>query len=112
MASLLHDDVLDDADTRRGIGSLNFVMGNKVVSMNINFELMLMPVHLDEHNKVNSYTLILCTRGVLMFIELDSFLLLHHKYALYFITVVCRILLFAEDSSILCNHVCYYRYQF
>lgn len=30
MASLLHDDVLDDADTRRGIGSLNFVMGNKV----------------------------------------------------------------------------------
>lgn len=31
MASLLHDDVLDDADTRRGIGSLNFVMGNKVV---------------------------------------------------------------------------------
>lgn len=30
MASLLHDDVLDDAETRRGIGSLNFVMGNKV----------------------------------------------------------------------------------
>nr|BAF98298.1 geranyl-diphosphate synthase [Hevea brasiliensis] len=30
VASLLHDDVLDDADTRRGIGSLNFVMGNKV----------------------------------------------------------------------------------
>ncbi|PSS28917.1 Solanesyl diphosphate synthase [Actinidia chinensis var. chinensis] len=29
VASLLHDDVLDDADTRRGIGSLNFVMGNK-----------------------------------------------------------------------------------
>ncbi|KAJ6362289.1 hypothetical protein OIU77_030657 [Salix suchowensis] len=29
VASLLHDDVLDDADTRRGIGSLNLVMGNK-----------------------------------------------------------------------------------
>eukprot|EP01018_Ginkgo_biloba_P031406 Gb_10265 [translate_table: standard] len=29
VASLLHDDVLDEADTRRGIGSLNFVMGNK-----------------------------------------------------------------------------------
>ncbi|KAH7854695.1 hypothetical protein Vadar_016879 [Vaccinium darrowii] len=29
VASLLHDDVLDDADTRRGIGSVNFVMGNK-----------------------------------------------------------------------------------
>ena len=31
VASLLHDDVLDDADTRRGIGSLNSVMGNKVL---------------------------------------------------------------------------------
>ncbi|KAG6769862.1 hypothetical protein POTOM_025528 [Populus tomentosa] len=30
VASLLHDDVLDDAETRRGIGSLNLVMGNKV----------------------------------------------------------------------------------
>lgn len=30
VASLLHDDVLDDAETRRGIGSLNFVMGNKI----------------------------------------------------------------------------------
>ncbi|KAE9458815.1 hypothetical protein C3L33_09287, partial [Rhododendron williamsianum] len=30
VASLLHDDVLDDADTRRGIGSLNFVTGNKL----------------------------------------------------------------------------------
>ncbi|RZC11806.1 Solanesyl diphosphate synthase 3, chloroplastic/mitochondrial [Glycine soja] len=30
VASLLHDDVLDDADSRRGIGSLNFVMGNKL----------------------------------------------------------------------------------
>nr|QHD44465.1 geranyl diphosphate synthase [Pogostemon cablin] len=30
VASPLHDDVLDDADTRRGIGSLNFVMGNKL----------------------------------------------------------------------------------
>ncbi|KAL1309875.1 solanesyl-diphosphate synthase 1, mitochondrial isoform X1 [Arachis ipaensis] len=30
VASLLHDDILDDADTRRGIGSLNIVMGNKL----------------------------------------------------------------------------------
>ncbi|CAI8609326.1 unnamed protein product [Vicia faba] len=30
VASLLHDDVLDDAVTRRGRGSLNFVMGNKL----------------------------------------------------------------------------------
>ncbi|GMI93587.1 geranyl diphosphate synthase 1, GERANYLPYROPHOSPHATE SYNTHASE [Hibiscus trionum] len=30
VASLLHDDVLDDADQRRGIGSLNAVMGNKL----------------------------------------------------------------------------------
>ncbi|XP_038702412.1 solanesyl diphosphate synthase 3, chloroplastic/mitochondrial-like isoform X2 [Tripterygium wilfordii] len=30
VASLLHDDVLDDADTRRGISSLNCLMGNKL----------------------------------------------------------------------------------
>ncbi|XP_059303562.1 solanesyl diphosphate synthase 3, chloroplastic/mitochondrial-like isoform X1 [Lycium ferocissimum] len=30
VASLLHDDVLDDADTRRGIVSLNLAMGNKI----------------------------------------------------------------------------------
>ncbi|XP_022724067.1 solanesyl diphosphate synthase 3, chloroplastic/mitochondrial-like isoform X2 [Durio zibethinus] len=30
VASLIHDDVLDDADTRRGIGSLNSVVGNKL----------------------------------------------------------------------------------
>eukprot|EP00271_Cylindrocystis_brebissonii_P012992 TRINITY_DN3252_c0_g1_i4.p1 TRINITY_DN3252_c0_g1~~TRINITY_DN3252_c0_g1_i4.p1 ORF type:complete len:308 (-),score=43.70 TRINITY_DN3252_c0_g1_i4:3308-4231(-) len=30
VASLLHDDVLDHADTRRGVGSVNFIMGNKV----------------------------------------------------------------------------------
>ncbi|KAJ4891642.1 hypothetical protein Rs2_31390 [Raphanus sativus] len=30
VAGLLHDDVLDDANTRRGVGSLNFVMGNKI----------------------------------------------------------------------------------
>lgn len=30
VASLIHDNILDDADTRRGIGSLNFVMGNKL----------------------------------------------------------------------------------
>ncbi|MCL7032030.1 hypothetical protein MKW94_019924 [Papaver nudicaule] len=30
VASLLHDDVLDDADTRRGVPSLNYCMGNKL----------------------------------------------------------------------------------
>ncbi|XP_047336608.1 solanesyl diphosphate synthase 3, chloroplastic/mitochondrial-like [Impatiens glandulifera] len=30
VASLLHDDVLDNSETRRGIGSLNIVMGNKL----------------------------------------------------------------------------------
>nr|KAJ0216689.1 hypothetical protein LSAT_V11C300153520 [Lactuca sativa] len=42
VASLLHDDVLDDADTTHGIGCLNFVMRNKkkinkgkLVNMNI-----------------------------------------------------------------------------
>ncbi len=30
VASLLHDDVLDDADTRRGVSALNAVFGNKV----------------------------------------------------------------------------------
>ncbi|GFQ07743.1 solanesyl diphosphate synthase 3 chloroplastic/mitochondrial [Phtheirospermum japonicum] len=30
VASLLHDDVIDDADMRRGIDSLNSVMGNKL----------------------------------------------------------------------------------
>ncbi|XP_068319459.1 solanesyl diphosphate synthase 3, chloroplastic/mitochondrial-like [Pyrus communis] len=30
VASLLHDDVLDDADTRRGVGSVNREMGNKL----------------------------------------------------------------------------------
>lgn len=30
VASLLHDDVLDHADTRRGVGSLNYMMGNKL----------------------------------------------------------------------------------
>ncbi|KAL3624777.1 Solanesyl diphosphate synthase 3, chloroplastic/mitochondrial [Castilleja foliolosa] len=30
VASLLHDDVIDDADMRRGIDSLNYMMGNKL----------------------------------------------------------------------------------
>ncbi len=29
-ASLLHDDVIDVADTRRGVRSVNFVFGNKL----------------------------------------------------------------------------------
>ncbi|CAO2187300.1 unnamed protein product [Urochloa humidicola] len=33
ISSLIHDDVLDDADTRRGMDSLNFTVGNKVVSL-------------------------------------------------------------------------------
>ncbi|KAG9145209.1 hypothetical protein Leryth_008969 [Lithospermum erythrorhizon] len=33
VASLLHDDVLDDAETRRGVRSLNFAMGNKVSNL-------------------------------------------------------------------------------
>ncbi|KAI9113448.1 hypothetical protein K1719_015375 [Acacia pycnantha] len=37
VASLLHDDVLDDADTRRGIGSVNFLMGNKMAVLAGNF---------------------------------------------------------------------------
>ncbi|MCL7026351.1 hypothetical protein MKW94_005437 [Papaver nudicaule] len=30
VATLLHDDVLDDADTRRGVPSVNYCMGNKL----------------------------------------------------------------------------------
>nr|QSL83313.1 solanesyl-diphosphate synthase cytoplasmic [Nigella sativa] len=37
VASLLHDDVLDDAETRRGIDSLNSVMGNKLAVLAGNF---------------------------------------------------------------------------
>jgi len=32
-ASLLHDDVIDDADTRRGIASINAIFGNKTAIM-------------------------------------------------------------------------------
>lgn len=42
-----------------------------------------------------------CMRSLPIFIELGSFLPLHHKCALYFITVVCKILLVSEDSNIL-----------
>ncbi|KAK1592628.1 hypothetical protein Q3G72_027901 [Acer saccharum] len=37
VASLIHDDVLDDADTRRGVGSLSIVMGNKLAVLSANF---------------------------------------------------------------------------
>nr|TKW08566.1 hypothetical protein SEVIR_6G033354v2 [Setaria viridis] len=32
ISSLIHDDVLDDADTRRAMDSLNFKVGKKVIS--------------------------------------------------------------------------------
>ncbi|XP_028760539.1 solanesyl diphosphate synthase 3, chloroplastic/mitochondrial-like isoform X1 [Neltuma alba] len=56
VASLLHDDVLDDADTRRGIGSLNFVMGNKMAVLAGNFLLSRATVTLAslKHNEVVS----------------------------------------------------------
>ncbi|KAG9145208.1 hypothetical protein Leryth_008969 [Lithospermum erythrorhizon] len=37
VASLLHDDVLDDAETRRGVRSLNFAMGNKLAVLSGDF---------------------------------------------------------------------------
>lgn len=37
VASLLHDDVLDDADTRRGVESLNYIMGNKLAVLSGDF---------------------------------------------------------------------------
>lgn len=43
VASLLHDDVLDHSDTRRGIGSLNYVMGNKVQCLLPYFLLIIFP---------------------------------------------------------------------
>ena len=33
VASLLHDDVIDDADTRRGVASINATEGNKTAIM-------------------------------------------------------------------------------
>jgi geranyl diphosphate synthase len=35
VASLIHNDVLDDADTRRGVSSLNLIMGNKVLNITL-----------------------------------------------------------------------------
>ncbi|XP_054809350.1 LOW QUALITY PROTEIN: solanesyl diphosphate synthase 3, chloroplastic/mitochondrial-like [Prosopis cineraria] len=54
VASLLHDDVLDDADTRRGISSLNSVMGNKLAVLAGNFLLSRACVTLAslKHNEV------------------------------------------------------------
>ena len=43
MASLLHDDVLDDAETRRGIGSLNIMMGNKVLAFSYSLGITYFP---------------------------------------------------------------------
>ncbi|XP_057992132.1 solanesyl diphosphate synthase 3, chloroplastic/mitochondrial isoform X3 [Hevea brasiliensis] len=45
VASLLHDDVLDDAETRRSISSLNFVMGNKVFNRRETYSWSLVDSH-------------------------------------------------------------------
>ncbi|XP_020260577.1 solanesyl-diphosphate synthase 1, mitochondrial-like isoform X2 [Asparagus officinalis] len=58
VASLLHDDVLDDADKRRGIGSLNFVMGNKLAVLAGNFLLSRACIALASLNNTEVLTLI------------------------------------------------------
>ncbi|KAL9662717.1 hypothetical protein QQ045_027550 [Rhodiola kirilowii] len=58
VASLLHDDVLDDADTRRGVGSLNFVMGNKLAVLAGDFLLSRACVALASLNNTEVVTLL------------------------------------------------------
>ena len=48
VASLLHDDVLDDSSTRRGIGSVNAMMGNKLAILGGDFLLARASVRLAE----------------------------------------------------------------
>jgi len=48
VASLLHDDVLDDSATRRGIGSVNAIMGNKLAILGGDFLLARASVRLAE----------------------------------------------------------------
>ncbi|CAN1829739.1 Solanesyl diphosphate synthase 3, chloroplastic/mitochondrial [Linum perenne] len=61
VASLLHDDVLDDADTRRGIKSLNLVMGNKVAVLAGDFLLSRACVALASLRNTEVYMCYLCS---------------------------------------------------
>ncbi|KAI3973455.1 hypothetical protein MKW92_002491 [Papaver armeniacum] len=58
VASLLHDDVLDDADTRRGAPSLNYCMGNKLSVLAGDFLLSRACVALTSLNNTEVYTLL------------------------------------------------------
>ncbi|KAI3859620.1 hypothetical protein MKW92_009531 [Papaver armeniacum] len=58
VASLLHDDVLDDADTRRGVPSLNYCMGNKLSVLAGDFLLSRACVALASLNNTEVYTLL------------------------------------------------------
>lgn len=58
VASLLHDDVLDDAEKRRGVGSLNFVVGNKLAVLSGNFLLSRACIALASLNNTEVLTLI------------------------------------------------------
>ncbi|RZC75807.1 hypothetical protein C5167_000190 [Papaver somniferum] len=58
VASLLHDDVLDDAETRRGVQSLNFSMGNKLSVLAGDFLLSRACVTLSSLNNLEVISLI------------------------------------------------------
>ncbi|KAJ4839829.1 hypothetical protein Tsubulata_010052 [Turnera subulata] len=73
VTSLLHDDVLDDSDTRRVIGSLNFVMGNKVVSLLatvvehlVTGETMQMTSTTDQRYSIRSIVCLICPVSVVV----------------------------------------------
>ncbi|KAI3946328.1 hypothetical protein MKW98_010452 [Papaver atlanticum] len=57
VASLLHDDVLDDADTRRGVASVNYCMGNKLSVLAGDFLLSRACVALASLNNIEVVTL-------------------------------------------------------
>ncbi|KAI3840364.1 hypothetical protein MKX03_005860 [Papaver bracteatum] len=57
VASLLHDDVLDDADTRRGVASVNYCMGNKLSVLAGDFLLSRACVELASLNNTEVVTL-------------------------------------------------------
>ncbi|MCL7046681.1 hypothetical protein MKW94_000505 [Papaver nudicaule] len=58
VASLLHDDVLDDAETRRGVSSVNYCMGNKLSVLAGDFLLSRACVALASLNNTEVVTLI------------------------------------------------------